>query len=73
LEAAAICLLGGVLALGVTAAAISSARSFMPTATLSVSVVILALSVAVVTGVVSGFLPAWRASRLSPVEALRQE
>jgi len=35
--------------------------------------VILALGVAIVTGVVSGFLPAWRASRLSPVEALRQE
>jgi putative ABC transport system permease protein len=73
LEAAGICLVGGVLALGFTAAAIACAKSFLPKATLSLSVVGLALSVAAVTGIVSGFLPAWRASRLSPVEALRQE
>ena len=73
LEAASICLFGGVLALGCTAAAIAFARSFVPQATLSLSVVILALAVAAATGVVSGFLPAWRASRLSPMEALRQE
>jgi putative ABC transport system permease protein len=73
LEAAGICLFGGVLALGFTAAAIAFARRFVPEASLSLSVVILALGVAVVTGVVSGFLPAWRASRLSPMEALRQE
>jgi len=73
LEAAGICLFGGVLALGCTAAAIAFARSFLPKATLSLSVVVLALGVAAVTGIVSGFLPAWRASRLSPVEALRQE
>lgn len=32
-----------------------------------------ALAVSVGTGVVSGFLPAWRAARLDPVEALRAE
>ena len=73
LEAAGICLFGGVLALGFTAAAITFARRFVPEAALSPSVVILALGVAAATGVVSGFLPAWRASRLSPMEALRQE
>ncbi|MEP6671726.1 MAG: ABC transporter permease [Chthoniobacter sp.] len=73
LEAAGICLFGGVIAIGFAAAAIAFARRFVPAASLSLSVVILALAVAVITGVVSGFLPAWRASRLSPVEALRQE
>jgi putative ABC transport system permease protein len=73
LEAASICLFGGLLALGFTAGAISFARRFWPAISLSLSVVILALGVAILTGVVSGFLPAWRASRLSPVEALRQE
>ncbi len=32
-----------------------------------------ALSVSILTGVVSGFLPAWRAARLDPVDALRSE
>jgi putative ABC transport system permease protein len=35
--------------------------------------VLLALGAAVTTGVVSGFAPAWAASKLDPVEALRHE
>jgi putative ABC transport system permease protein len=31
------------------------------------------LLVAIVTGLVSGFLPAWRAARMNPVDALRNE
>ena len=33
----------------------------------------IALLVSVLTGVVSGFLPAWRAARMNPVDALRAE
>jgi putative ABC transport system permease protein len=32
-----------------------------------------ALVVALLTGVISGFLPAWRAARMNPVDALRNE
>ncbi len=73
IEAASICLIGGVIALGIAAVAVAIARQFLPTVALSPSVVLLALSVALVTGVVSGFLPAWRAARMRPVDALRNE
>src|SRR5258708_7638997 len=73
IEAANLCLLGGLLALSIARALVEVARHFLPRVALSPTVVLLALSVSIVTGLVAGFLPAWRASRLSPVEALHDE
>jgi putative ABC transport system permease protein len=42
-------------------------------AALSPTIVIAALLVSLMTGVVSGFLPSWRAARMNPVDALRSE
>jgi putative ABC transport system permease protein len=36
-------------------------------------VVGIAVLVSFVTGLVSGFMPAWRAARMDPVDALRNE
>jgi len=47
-------------------------QKFLP-ASLSLTVVGIALLVSLVTGVVSGFFPAWRAARMNPVDALRSE
>jgi putative ABC transport system permease protein len=72
IEAATICLLGGLIGLSIAWAATLVMRNFMP-ATMSPMIVSVALSVAVLTGVVAGFLPAWRAARMNPVDALRSE
>jgi putative ABC transport system permease protein len=72
IEAAAICLLGGLVALAIAWPITLLMREFIP-ATLSPLVVGLALMVSAATGLVAGFLPAWRAARMDPVEALRSE
>jgi putative ABC transport system permease protein len=73
IEAASICLLGGLIALCIARVVVEITRLYLPKVTLSYPVVVLALSVAVATGLISGFLPAWRASRMKPVDALRRE
>jgi putative ABC transport system permease protein len=72
IEAACICLLGGGIALAIAWPATLLLNKVMP-ATLSPMIAGLALLVAMLTGVVSGFLPAWRAARMNPVDALRNE
>ena len=71
-EAASICLLGGVLALAIAYPLTFALKKFLP-ATMSLTVVGIALLVSIFTGIASGFFPAWRAARMDPVEALRKE
>jgi putative ABC transport system permease protein len=72
IEAAAICLIGGFLGLATTYGLTFAVGRIMP-ASMSLRVVGLAILVSLVTGVISGFLPAWRAARMNPVDALRNE
>jgi putative ABC transport system permease protein len=75
IEAAAICLIGGLAGLGITYALtllVAGAFPYFPI-TMSLPVMGLAILTSVLTGVVSGFLPAWRAARMNPVDALRNE
>jgi putative ABC transport system permease protein len=72
IEAAVICLLGGLMALAISWPVTLAMRQFIP-ARLSPLVVSLALFVSALTGIVAGFLPAWRAARMDPVDALRSE
>jgi putative ABC transport system permease protein len=40
---------------------------------LAPKIILIAVGVAIATGIISGLYPAWRASRLDPVDALRYE
>jgi putative ABC transport system permease protein len=72
IEAATICVIGGLIGLGLAATATWGISRFFP-ATMSVSIAALALGVSALTGIIAGFLPAWRAARMNPVDALRAE
>ena len=72
IEAACICLIGGVIALLIAWPATLLLQKVMPAA-MSPLVVLAALGASAVTGILSGFFPAWRAARMNPVDALRNE
>ena len=73
-EAALLCLLGGIVGIvmgRVMSMAVSAFKGW-PTA-VSPLAILGAVGVSVVVGLVFGFYPAWKASRLDPIEALRYE
>ena len=72
IEAACICLIGGAIALGIAWLATLALNKIMP-AQMSLGIVAISLLVSLFTGVLSGFFPAWRAARMNPVDALRNE
>jgi len=72
IEAACICMIGGVIALAIAWPTTLLLRKIMP-AVMSPGIVCLALLVSAVTGALAGLFPAWRAARMDPVEALRNE
>ena len=72
IEAACICLLGGVIAILIAWPATLLLRKAMP-AVMSPAIVGVSLLVSAITGILSGFFPAWRAARMNPVDALRNE
>ncbi len=75
IEAVTICFIGGVAGLafarGLTALVAVIAPSFP--LVFSVGLVLTGLVISVLTGIFSGFAPAWSASKLDPVVALRYE
>ncbi|MCC6414832.1 MAG: ABC transporter permease [Opitutaceae bacterium] len=75
IEAVSICLIGGIVGLGLTFGLAFLIQAAMPSlpVVFSFGLVGVSMIVAVATGIISGFAPAWGASRLDPVVALRYE
>jgi putative ABC transport system permease protein len=72
-ESSAICLLGGLLGLAAAYGVTELIDRLLMPASISVPIVVVALVVSIATGIVAGMIPAIRASRLNPIEALRYE
>jgi len=74
-EAVSICVIGGVIGLGIALGLAGIVGIVSPKFPIAISpmLVSVAIGLSVLTGVLSGFAPAWGASKLDPVDALRYE
>lgn len=73
-EATVLCLMGGIVGLGVGrgSAVLVNQILHWPVAS-SIEAIIASIAVSAIVGIAFGFYPAWKASRLDPIEALRYE
>lgn len=69
-ESSIICVIGGIIGVAISFGVAALINEFVMPASISVTIVIAALIVSILTGVISGFIPALRASRLNPIDAL---
>lgn len=72
-ESSTICLIGGVFGIVLSFGITALINKLVMPATISLPIVFVALLVSVLTGIFSGFIPAFKASKLNPTEALRYE
>ena len=71
-ESAIICLIGGMIGLVFAIILSKVINQYLPTS-VQADAFILAIVISIMTGIISGFAPAYTAAKLDPVEALRYE
>ena len=74
IEAVVLCLLGGIggIVLGVVATEVIATYAGWPVL-FSTEAMVIAVTVSAAVGIFFGFYPAWKASKLDPIVALRSE
>ncbi|MEA3500592.1 MAG: ABC transporter permease [Candidatus Marinimicrobia bacterium] len=71
-EAVIIAVIGGMIGLIITTSLVGLLNKFF-VASLSIELIIISLSVSIITGVLSGIVPARKAAKLDPIDAIRYE
>ena len=72
IESIILCIIGGLLGLGmVHMATLAASKAIDFTFVLSANNIIIGLSTSIIIGLIAGFVPAWQAARMNPVDAIR--